>query len=122
VEIDETTWEQEVGRLGSRSPARIAAQRERRRLEQEGVELSQLRDCDEAGADGTSLPGLYKVYVPIDSRPASSRPFAFVFSAARQQDRAFLRLVAFGERHPPQRTRSVYQRAHKRLHGRYPDQ
>jgi len=29
-------------------------------------------------------------------------------------------LIAFGERHPADgRTRSVYERAHKRLHGRY---
>ena len=27
-----------------------------------------------------------------------------------------------GERHPRRGTRSVYERAHKRLHGRYPDQ
>jgi hypothetical protein len=30
--------------------------------------------------------------------------------------------VAFGERHPKPGTRTVYERAHKRLHGRYPDQ
>jgi len=30
-------------------------------------------------------------------------------------------LIAFGERHPAnERTRNVYERAHKRLHGRYP--
>jgi hypothetical protein len=33
-----------------------------------------------------------------------------------------LQLLAFGERHPPSGARSVYERAHKRLHGRYPDQ
>jgi hypothetical protein len=30
--------------------------------------------------------------------------------------------VAFGERHPQPGTRSVYERAHKQLHGRYPDE
>jgi len=30
-------------------------------------------------------------------------------------------MIAFGERHPGDpRTRSVYERAHKRLHSRYP--
>lgn len=33
-----------------------------------------------------------------------------------------LQLLAFGERHPRAVVRSVYQRAHKRLHRRYPDQ
>jgi len=33
-----------------------------------------------------------------------------------------LALVAFGDRHPAPGTRSVYERAHKRLHGRYQDQ
>lgn len=33
-----------------------------------------------------------------------------------------LRFIAYGERHPAAGTRSVYERAHKRLHRRYPDQ
>jgi len=31
-------------------------------------------------------------------------------------------MLAFGERHPEPGSRSVYERAHKRLHGRYPDE
>jgi hypothetical protein len=33
-----------------------------------------------------------------------------------------LLLIAFGERHSRPGVRSVYERAHPRLHGRYPDQ
>jgi hypothetical protein len=66
--------------------------------------------------------GRYKVYVPIQDALPSARPFAFVFSPARRGADVYLRLVAFGERHPQKGTRSVYERAHKRLHGRYPDE
>lgn len=60
--------------------------------------------------------------VPITSAPASHRPFGFVLSAGRDDRGVYLALVAYGERHPRPGTRSVYERAHKRLHGRYPDQ
>lgn len=122
VRIDEAVWLEEVGRLNRTSAARIAAERERRRLEEQGVELSQLQHTDEVGTDGTSLPGLRKVYVPITAEAASTRPFAFVFAPVRRDGHTFLRLIAFGERHPPRGSGSVYERAHKRLHGRYPDQ
>lgn len=122
VRIDEDLWLEEVGRLSRRSAARIAAERERRRLEEQGVDLSQLQHIDEVGTDGTSLPGLRKVYVPITAEAASTRRFPFVFAPASRDRRTFLRLIAFGERHPPRGTRSVYERARKRLHGRYPDQ
>jgi hypothetical protein len=113
----------------ARAPARQdevakieAAERERPRLEREGVAHGQLLACSEVAADRTRLRGLYKIYVPIVGGPPSARPFAFVFSVAERDGHIYLRLVAFGERHPPQGTRSVHERAHKRLHGRYPDQ
>jgi hypothetical protein len=47
----------------------------------------------------------------------------FELIASRGPKPAFsLRLLAFGEGHPRPGSRSVYERAHKRLHGRYPDQ
>lgn len=122
VRISEDVWLQEVERLSGRSRARVAAERERARLETAGVDLAHLRACSEAGTDGTRLKGLYKVYVPIKDGPPSGRPFAFVFSPARRGADVYLRLVAFGERHPQRGTCSVYERAHKRLHGRYQDQ
>ena len=78
--------------------------------------------CKDEAEDRTRLEGLFKVYVPISEAPPSQRPFAFVLSPARHAQSVYLRLIAFGERHPHPGTRSVYERAHKRLHGRYPDE
>ncbi len=122
VRISQAVWLGEVERLRRGSGARIAAERERAKLERAGLELRLLRACSEKGGDGTRLGGLFKVYVPIADAPPSERPFGFVFSPARLGEDVYLRLVAYGERHPPPGTRSVYQRAHKRRRGHYPDQ
>jgi hypothetical protein len=122
VRISHDVWLEEVERLRAGSLARVAAERERARLESEGVELGQLRACKDEAEDRTQLEGLFKVYVPIGDAPPSERPFAFVLSAARHAQHVYLRLMAFGVRHPQPGTRSVYERAHKRLHGRYPDE
>ena len=122
VRIRPEAWAQEVERLRGNSPARLAAERELKQLQATGVARDQLAACDAEGSDGTRLRGRLKVYVPISDAPASQRPFGFVFSVAADSGRPFLELIAFGERHPPHDTRSVYERAHKRLHGRYPDQ
>ncbi len=122
VRIGLATWREEVERFDARSPLRAAAERERRRLEENGVSIADLQSCAADGPDATRLRGLVKVYVPISSAPASQRPFGFVFSGGRDDRGTYLALVAFGERHPRPGTRSVYERAHKRLHGRYPDQ
>lgn len=61
--------------------------------------------------------------MPISDGRPSARPFGLVFAAGVDAEgRIYLELIAFGERHPRPATRSVYERAHKRLHGRYPDQ
>jgi hypothetical protein len=122
VRISQVVWREEVERLRNGSRARVAAERERAMLGSGGLELGHLAACSEEGGDGTRLGGLFKVYVPIGDAPASERPFALVLSPARRDEHVYLRLVAFGERHPRPGTRSVYERAHKRLHGRYPDQ
>jgi hypothetical protein len=122
VRISPDVWREEVERLRAKSSGRVAAERERDRLEREGLELRHLRACSQEAQDHTSLAGLLKVYVPIRDDPPSQRPFAFIFSPAGRGNDVYLRLVAFGERHPRAATRSVYERAHKRLHGRYPDQ
>jgi hypothetical protein len=119
VKIDPDVWRDEVERFDARSSARITAQRERRQLEAEGVPLRQLQRCEDLGDDHTRLPGLVKVYVPIIEGAPSERPYAMVFSP---EPGPLLMFVAFGERHPRTATRSVYERAHKRLHGRYPDE
>lgn len=120
--VSPTVWREEVERFDQRSLARRAAERERPRLETDGLSLDDLLRCEPEAADGTSLGGLVKVYVPIGTAPPSERSFAFVLSPARGEPIPSLALVAFGERHPRRGARSVYERAHKRLHGRYPDQ
>ena len=122
VRITPEVWREEVERFDDRSRPRAAAERERPRLTQDGVRLADLERCAEHGADRTRLGGLVKVYVPISHTPSSERPFGFVLSPGRSQQDRYLALVAFGERHPRPGVRSVYERAHKRLHGRYPDQ
>jgi hypothetical protein len=122
VRIAPTVWDEEVGRFNANSPARVAAERERDGLERDGIALASLLSCEAEGGEGTRLEGLVKAYVPVGERPASERPFGFVFSAESDRDGPYLELVAFGERHPKRGARSVYERAHKRLHGRYPDQ
>lgn len=77
----------------------------------------QLQRCAELGDDQTRLPGLVKVYEPIVEAVASERPYGMVFSPELGP---LLVFVSFGERHPQPGTRSVYERAHKRRHGRYP--
>jgi hypothetical protein len=78
-------------------------------------------ECDAEGVDGTSLPGCWKLYVPLDGAGASAAPWGFVFRLTGTDGGAVLRFISYGERHPTNsRTKSVYERAHKRLHGRYP--
>jgi hypothetical protein len=121
--FDADVWSQEVERLRARSPMRAAAERARDEIAARGVPRTALWACRAEGGDGTRLARCLKVYVPLVNRPASERPYAFVFElAVSREGNVTLRLIAYGERHPAPATRSVYERAHKRLHGRYPDQ
>ena len=73
------------------------------------------------GANGTALRFCWKLYLPLDAVGPSAAPFGFVFLLTEVERRPTLQLIAFGERHPTNPgTRSVYERAHRRLHGRYP--
>ena len=88
-----------------------------------GVRRTARRACDAECDDGTRLGRCLKAYVQLGDCPASERPYAFVFElAVGGEGGVTLRLIAYGERHPEPALRSVYERAHKRLHGRYPDQ
>jgi hypothetical protein len=118
VGFDADVWSQEVERLNAQGAMRAAAGRARGELVANGVPRSALRACSPEGGDGTRLPRCLKVYVPLSDRPASERPYALVFELAVGERGAALRFIAFGERHPEPGTRSVYERAHKRLHGR----
>jgi hypothetical protein len=116
-------WVEEVERFRSNSPARLQAQRARREIEA-GRAVRAWRRCQAQGAsDGTSLPGCVKLYVPLGKSGASDAPYGFVFRLQQESDGSLsLNAVAFGERHPDNpATRTVYERAHKRLHGRYPE-
>jgi hypothetical protein len=121
VEFREPVWGEEVWRLDERSPARAQAERARREIEA-GRKALDWKRCEPEGADKTKLPGCRKLYVPLDAEGASAAPFGFVFRLTQNPDgRLSWNMIAFGERHPSnQQTRSVYERAHKRLHGRYP--
>ena len=74
VRIGVRVWRDEVERFGDRTSARIAAERERGRLERDGIDPSALHRCDAEAPDGTRLAGLVKVYVPIIDGPPSERP------------------------------------------------
>lgn len=118
MRVDPTVWREEVERFDSQ--ARIAAEREP--LGRDGVDLLALGRCAAEGPDGTALEGLLKAYVPIIDAPRSTRPFGFVFDPDRDSVGPYLELISYGERHPERRgVRSVYERAHRRLHGRYPN-
>jgi|ERR1700742_2261153 len=113
-------WREEVERLGPHSNARQQAERARREIEVGGTGLRWLR-CSSEARDGTSLPSCWKLYVPLGAIGASAAPFGFVFRLASNEPGPALLFTAFGERHPTNPgTRSVYERAHKQLHGRYP--
>ncbi len=119
--FDREEWLEEVGRLDERSLGRIQAERARREIEAGTASLNWQR-CEAKGESGTSLPGCNKLYVPLGKQGASEAPFGFVFQLAQNPDGSLVwNFIAFGERHPDNpATRTVYERAHKRLYGRYP--
>lgn len=121
IEFGSLEWEEEVERYGPRSPARAQAQRARTTIEAGTAKLDWKR-CKADGPDRTKLPGCRKLYVPLGKEGAAEAPYGFVFQLIQKPDDSLAwNLIAFGERHPAnERTRNVYERAHKRLHGRYP--
>jgi hypothetical protein len=121
VRFDHEEWAQEVERLDARSTPRLQAEKALREIES-GKAALDLRLCEGDGEDRTSLPGCAKLYVPPGRQGASDAPYGFVFQLAQDADGSLVwNFLAFGERHPDNpATRTVYERAHKRLHGRYP--
>lgn len=121
VRFNREEWREEVGRLDERSEARIQAERARRDVEG-GKAILGFKKCEAGGEKGASLPGCVKLYVPLGRQGASEAPFGFVFQLAQNSEGSLVwNFLAFGERHPDNpATRTVYERAHKRLHGRYP--
>jgi hypothetical protein len=121
VEFGSLEWREEVERYDPRSPARTHAQVARKTIEAGNAKLDWKR-CKADGPGRTELPGCRKLYVPLGKEGASQAPYGFVFQLIQKPDDSLAwNLIAFGERHPAnKRTRNVYERGHKRLHGRYP--
>ncbi len=115
-------WRDEVERFDRSAAARVQAQKARRAIEDGEAELNWKRCRAEDDPSGTHLPHCLKLYLPLGMQGASDAPFGFVFQLQRMRDGSpILNFIAFGERHPDNpATRTVYERAHKRLHGRYP--
>ena len=123
VRFEAEVWDEEVSRLRPGSAMRQAAEAARARLEAEPTAARWLA-CEAERPGQPLLPRCLKQYLPWGREP-SAAPYGFVFElvASREPEPLFsLRLLAFGERHPRPGVRSVYERAHKRLHGRYPDE
>ena len=120
VRFDERVWRDAI-RGFSGNPLQTAVSA-RARLERDGVALDELLPCQTLGPDQTRLAGCGKLYLPITDQPASSRPFAFVLQLARDthDDALVWVFIAFGHRHPAAGVRSVYERAHRQLHGGFP--
>lgn len=121
IEFGSLEWEEEVERYAPRSPARAQAQSARRTIEAGAATLAWKR-CKADGPDGTKLPRCRKLYIPLGKEGASAAPYGLGFQLIQKPGASLTwNMIAFGERHPTaERTRNVYERAHKRMHGRYP--
>ena len=93
---------------------RDAAEAAKRRYEASGVPRSELGPCDPEHRDGTKLPQCLKVYLP----PPAGR-FGMVFKFVVANDGPRLEYLAFGVRHHPPgaNASTVYEIAHRRVHG-----
>lgn len=93
---------------------RRAGERVRRELERDGLPAERLLRCQAEARDGTRLGGCVKTRVPW---PDGQWGIVLVPVATATAPLS-LRALAFGERHPTAPWRpSVYQVAHRRLHG-----
>jgi hypothetical protein len=120
IVFGEREWAEEVERYAPSAVPRLRAETARREIEAGRSDLVR-RPCETPGPDKTILPGCRKLYIPLGEEGASAAPFGFVLQAVRTNEGLAWGFLAFGERHPDNpATRSVYQRAHHRLHGRYP--
>jgi hypothetical protein len=112
VRFDAVTFQEDL--RNARAAGRAIGAQAREQLERDGVFVSLLSPCQVDARDGTDLPGMVKLYLPIPYGP-----WGLVLAGDRDQDGPFLLAVAFGERHP-QRRPSVYDIAHHRQHGTWP--
>ena len=87
---------------------------------EKGLGLSGSDRVTGKGADRTELAGCAKLYLPDGRGAPSEQPFGFVLQLIRVEAGLVFVFVAFGPRHPGAGIRSVYERAHRQLHGRFP--
>ena len=83
-------------------------------LERDGAPPHLLTSCGAEHRDGTDLPGMVKLYVPLPYGP-----WGLVLQGATDATGLHLLAIAFGELHPSLRP-SVYDIAHHRQHGNWP--
>lgn len=121
VRFDDAIWVDST--RGFSGQSLDVALKARRALERDGLTLERLLPCESLGPDHTELAGCAKLYLPAGEAPPSRRPFAFVLQLARDgAGDLVLVFIAFGPRHPGPGVRNVYERAHRQLHGKFPDQ
>lgn len=112
VVFDEEWWRIDLARA---TPAgRKVAKAARPEYERDGVPRAHLRPCEPDHRGGTKLEQCFKVYLP----PPAGR-FGMVLRIEMVEKRSQLHYLAFGVRHHPKgsHAESVYQVAHRRLHG-----
>lgn len=118
VRFDEAVWSHAIDGFSKQSKA--IATSVRTRLEADGAALADVLACNAEGPDGTQLADCVKLYLPWRDAPPSERPFAFVLRLRRDKAALVWNFVAFGPRRPRPGVRTVYERAHRQIHGRFP--
>jgi hypothetical protein len=116
VAFDDAAWAEDMRR--STIGARRIAMPARAEYESSGAPIAEPRACDPEGPGGTALRACAKLYVPP---PVG--PHGLVLHIVRRNDgRLGLVYLAFGLRHPGADVQqpSVYEIAHRRLHGSAP--
>lgn len=94
---------------------RKVAERERRRIQsQGGLAEHELRNCQDPGPDGTSLPDCVKIYLGPPTKHGGPN-FRMIFMRVNEG----LMMVAFGVAHMPSGAvhGTVYKTAHDRING-----
>jgi hypothetical protein len=110
VAFTDDAFDEDIARASG--AGRATAEAARQRYERDGVPIAELREAQDEGRDGTSLPNCLKVYLP----PPDGR-FGIVFELAIYDTGARLQYLAFGVRHHPEGSHAltVYQVADRRL-------
>ncbi|HEV3320681.1 MAG TPA: hypothetical protein VG147_00635 [Solirubrobacteraceae bacterium] len=117
VGFDEAVWKEDL--RSSTDAGRTAAASKRAELERDGQPIDELLACDTEAQDGTSLPNCVKTYVPW---PDGKWGIVYLIARDPNTGRLSLDVLSFGVRHHPQGSHAptVYERAHRRMHGQPP--